>query len=648
MPNIYQLSTQLANMIAAGEVVERPASVAKELVENAIDAGSRHVTVEIKSGGVAYLRVTDDGCGILPEDVPMAFLPHATSKLRSESDLLRIGTLGFRGEALASVASVAKVDLFTRTSDRESGVQYTIEAGEETGRHDTGCPVGTTIVVRELFYNVPARAKFLKKDSTEGAYVETAVMQEAIAHPEVAFTLIKEGRESFSTPGNDRMLSALYGVYGKELAASLQGVAGEFGEIQLDGYISRPEVNRSSRNYQSFYINGRYVKSRLLSAAVEQAFKGKVTVGRYPVCFLNLRLNPAAVDVNVHPAKLEVKFAREREVFSAVYHAVCTTLEAGCELEAMRKAALPREDTVTREQQSLELSPASALPSQPQAAPERPAYVKPVFTFPESHTSSFGAVAESTAMVYKTSPTALHTAPERPRLEIRHTPVFEDLPALPETEMPRTETEAPPQDPVGAVPASSGESLPEVRVLGEAFHTYILAEEEQGLWLIDKHAAHEKILYDQICVQGESQPGQLLLSALAVNLTSEEKEACLEHLPLLERSGFRIEDGGIGGLLVREIPVYLEEADVPFVLSEAAKQLREERAPENQVLDSLRKSMACKAAIKAGQLTSQEELTQFARQVLATPSVRNCPHGRPAVIYLSRYELEKMFKRVQP
>ena len=643
MPKIYQLSQQLANLIAAGEVVERPASAAKELVENAIDAGSRRITVEIKSGGVGYLRITDDGCGIEPEDVPAAFLRHATSKLRSEQDLLRISTLGFRGEALASLAAVARVDLFTRTPELESGVQYTIEGGEVLACHETGCPTGTTVVVRDLFYNVPARAKFLKKDSTEGAYVEQALIQEAIAHPEIAVTFIKEGKESFSTPGNGKMRDAIYAVYGKELAAGLQGVAGEFGEIQLDGFIARPTVNRPNRNYQSFYLNGRYIKSRLLSAAVEEAFKGKVTVGRYPVCFLNLHLNPAAVDVNVHPAKLEVKFAREREAFSAVYHAICTALEAGSELDAIRKAAAPREDTVTREQQRLTLSPRepAAMPAQnpreeASGVPRRPETARPVFTYPESHQSSFGTVADASKLAYATSRKPLETAPERPRLEISHTPAPEDLP--PSIALAAGNLQAP------AAPPEE----PEVRVLGEAFHTYILAEDAQGLWLIDKHAAHEKILYDRICAGGDEQPGQLLLAPLPVNLTSGEKDACLEHDELLARFGFRLEDGGLGGVLVREIPVYLDTEDVPFVLAQAAQQLAEQRTPENQVLDNLRKSIACKAAIKAGQFNSQEELTAFARRVLAMPSVRNCPHGRPAVIYVSRYELEKMFKRVQP
>ena len=625
MAKIHLLSQQLANMIAAGEVVERPASVAKELVENSIDAGSRRITVEIKSGGVSYLRVTDDGHGIPAEDVALAFRRHATSKLYAEEDLMCIRTLGFRGEALASVASVAKVDLFTCTPGSDTGVQYSIEGGEETAFHETGCPVGTTVVVRELFYNIPARAKFLKKDSTEGAYVEQAVLQQAIAHPEVAVTFIREGKEIFSTPGKGQMQDAIYAVYGKDLAESLVAVVGEHGDIRLSGFVARPVLNRPNRNYQHFYINGRCIRSRLLSAALEEAFKSKVTVGRFPVCFLNLYMSPAALDVNVHPAKLEVKFAREKEVFSAVYHSVCTALESLQELDAMRRAAArPREDNVTTEQQRMDTK--TMQPEQKQPEIDQPAQpvittraytpARPTYTFPESHAKQQSKVAERTTVQYGTNHKPLQIAEERPRLEIRHEPAQEEQ--------------------------------KDIRIIGEAFRTYIMAEDREGIWLIDKHAAHEKILYDKLCAQDEPQPGQILLSPLAVSLSREEKDALLAARDVLATLGFQVEDGGLGGLLVREIPVYLDLEESPYLLAQVAQQLREGRKAESQVLDELRKSIACKAAVKAGYFTEEAELERFAKQVLADDTVRNCPHGRPAVVYLSRYELEKMFKRVQP
>lgn len=656
MAKIHLLSQQLANMIAAGEVVERPASVAKELVENAIDAGSRRVTVEIKSGGVAYLRVTDDGHGIAYDDVPLAFKRHATSKLYTEEDLTCIRTLGFRGEALASVASVAKVDLFTCTPDNDTGVQYSIEAGEEVAFHETGCPTGTTVVVRELFYNIPARAKFLKKDSTEGAYVEQAMVQQAIAHPEVAFTFIREGKEIFATPGKGKMQDAIYAIYGKDMADSLVSVMGDHGDIQLSGFVARPVLNRPNRNYQHFYINGRCIRSKLLSAALEEAFKGKVTVGRFPVCFLNLYMSPAALDVNVHPAKLEVKFAREREVFSAVYHAVCTALESLQALESMRRVARPSEDNVTAQQQQLDvrqMASAQETPAVEKRVVTTQAYTpaRPTYTFPEGHAKSYGKVAERPAMKYETNRKPLQTAEERPRLEINHAPVFEDIPVRELTPpVPKPVVKEVPVQEIAPVeePAKPVMEEPEVRVIGEAFRTYIMAEDKDGIWLIDKHAAHEKILYDKLCAQDEPQPGQILLSPLVVSMSSEEKDALLAAEPLLISLGFQVEDGGLGGLLAREIPVYLDMEEAPFLLAQVAQQLKEGRKAESQVLDELRKSIACKAAVKAGHFTGEAELVRFAKQVLADDTVRNCPHGRPAVVYLSRYELEKMFKRVQP
>lgn len=658
MAKIHVLSQQLANMIAAGEVVERPASVAKELVENSIDAGSTRITVEIKSGGVAYLRVTDNGSGIPAEDVPVAFKRHATSKLHSEHDLMCIRTLGFRGEALASVASVAKVDLFTCTADSETGVQYSMEAGEETAFHETGCPKGTTIVVRELFYNIPARAKFLKKDSTEGAYVEQVLVQQAIAHPEVALTFIREGKESFATPGTGKMRDAIYAIYGRDMAESLTMVVGEQNEIRLSGFVARPALCRPNRNYQHFYINGRCIRSKLLSAALEEAFRGKVTVGRFPVCFLNLEMSPVALDVNVHPAKLEVKFAREREVFSAVYHSVVTALESMSTLESIRRASTPAEDNLTGYQQKLEAStpPAPVAAKEPAARPAPQPMQETVsgariggpmrtaYTFAEGYTQTKRPVAQPVMMKYETVDKPLKTSPERPRLEITPTPMFEDiLTSGSEFAKPSVAEEVP-----AVQETKPAQEEKAIRVIGEAFRTYIMAEDADGIWLIDKHAAHEKILYDKLCAADEPQPGQILLNPMPLSFSSEEKDALLEAGGLLAELGFQLDDGGLGGLLVREIPVYLDLEETPFLLAQVAQQLREGRRAESQVLDELRKSIACKAAVKAGNFTGEAELVRFAKQVLADETVRNCPHGRPAVVYLSRYELEKMFKRVQP
>lgn len=656
MPQIYQMPPELANRIAAGEVVERPGSVVKELVENAVDAGAKHITVELRSGGVAYLRVTDDGKGILPEDVRTAFLPHATSKVRRESDLDAISTLGFRGEALAAIASVARVDLFTRTRFYQEGIQISLEGGKETGYGETGCPLGTTVVVRDLFFNVPARAKFLKKDATEGAYAEGLVTQIATSRPEIAFRFIKEGRESFSTSGDGKMISAIYACGGRDLAGRLLALAGSFGELRVTGYISPPELNRAARNQQSFYINGRYVRSRLLTAAVEEAYKGRLMTGRYPICYLNLQMNLSAVDVNVHPSKLEVKFSREKEVFSAVYHSVVSALEAGGQLAELKKkpsALTPREDNVTETQLHL---------------PEKKV---PEYVFPETFRRSESKVASSGGVRYQTAADRMSAPKQPPKMvepalepgvfTVHHwePPALEKQPepVKPEPagqepakqEQTKQEPSAPQQPEQARAEVPQKEAAgprPAVRVLGEVFHTYIIAEDADGLWLIDKHAAHEKMIFDRLRSRQEQQPSQLLLTPKTVTLTPTETETCLRQREPLRRAGFELEEFGRGALLVREAPMYLEEQDIPFVLSDLAARLSSFRGGENELLDELLKSVACKSAVKAGMVSDPQELQRFAEAVLADDSIRNCPHGRPCITYLSRYQLEKLFKRV--
>jgi len=651
MPQIFQMPPQLANLIAAGEVVERPGSVVKELVENAVDAGAKHITVEIKHGGVTYLRVTDDGRGILPEDVRTAFLRHATSKIRTEADLERIGTLGFRGEALAAISAVARVDLFTRTKDHTEGVQITIEGGQETGFGETGCPVGTTVVIRDLFFNVPARAKFLKKDATEGAYVENIVTQIAVSRPEVAFKFIKDGRESFSTPGDGKMLSAVYAAGGRDLAGRMVSVQSNMGDIRVSGYISPPDITRATRAQQNFYINGRFVRSRLLTAALEEAYRGRLMGGRYPVCWLKLEVHAAAVDVNVHPAKLEVKFAREKEVFSALYHAVVSALEGGDSAQEIKAASRVREDHLTGMQQTISFQP----------KPTPPVFTAPVKQVPvaeEPFRSTGLRVADvQQKPVYRTLRDTQPEAPAplvRPELNLPKTEIPKPRQALDlrvqtpavQPEIPVKLEEMPVEAPVPAPAVEEPKAAPAVRVLGEAFHTYIIAEDGDGLWLIDKHAAHEKMLFDRLMSREEDAPSQLLLTPKTVTLGRMEKSTCLEHEDLLRRAGFAIEDFGRSDLLVREIPMYLAEGDVDFVLSDLAGRLQSHRGPANELLEELLKSVACKAAVKAGMFTDNAELQKFAETVLATDSIRNCPHGRPCVTFVSRYQLEKLFKRV--
>ncbi len=659
MPQIFQMSPQLANLIAAGEVVERPGSVAKELVENAVDAGSRHITVEIKNGGITYLRVTDDGKGILPEDVRTAFLRHATSKIRTEQDLEAIGTLGFRGEALAAISSVARVDLFTRTADRDEGVQITIEGGKETGFGETGCPVGTTVVIRDLFFNVPARAKFLKKDATEGAFVENMVTQIAVSHPEVAIKFLKDGRESFSTPGDGKMLSAIYATGGKELAGRMVALEGGMGEIRVTGYIGPADITRASRAQQHFFLNGRYVRSKLITAALEEGYKGRLMGGRFPVCYLHLSVHPSAVDVNVHPAKLEVKFAREREIFSAVYHTVAAALSRDDEMDAIKQKELsrPKEDNVTSMQQKLEVEPAKPtirdrvegekLVAPPVMPVKKPVEI-PYETGPAGRAILFREKAPAPAKVAQREKQIPYDA--GPIQPIRL--VKPELTPPPEQEIaPPPARPVPPVQPAEAVTPIPEKEAPQppaiaVRVLGEAFHTYIVAEDKDGLWLIDKHAAHEKLIFDRLRNNLGEQSAQMLLAPQTITLSLAEKAACLEHRELLEQAGFQVEDFGRSALLVRAIPMYLEPEDLSFVLSDMANRLLSFRGADNELLEELLKSVSCKAAVKAGMVTDVQELQLFANQVLANENLRNCPHGRPCVTFVSRYQLEKLFKRV--
>jgi len=671
MPKIEKLTPQLANMIAAGEVVERPGSVVKELVENAIDAGATAITVEIRRGGAAYMRVTDNGCGIPADQVRTAFLRHATSKIKSEMDLLNIGTLGFRGEALAAVSAVSRVDMFTKTADADLGTQICLEAGEETVFQETGCPDGTTIVVRDLFYNVPARMKFLKKDQTEAAYVESALVNAALANPAIAFTFLKDGREALVTPGDGKLTSVLRAAFGRETAEQMIPASARLGEIQVSGMISRPSMSRASRSMQLFFINGRPVRSRIMGAALEEAYKGKLMTGRYPACALNMTMSFTAVDVNVHPAKLEVKFAREREVFSAVYNAVSTALEAGRSLaDAVPETVLQRpkvtEDNLTEAQQTL-TAPAvrtdrsftpRAIPTAPEswagttermAQPALRTYHAQPDTdagaarpAPQSHAAGR---TEATPQVYSSLMASYRQSAEAvnpPPYALRQADLA--LEAAPEDKKPEAAPAAP-EAPAPEPPAAP--ALPEGRVLGECFDSFVIVEQGEDLWLLDKHAAHEKLLYNKLRENTGDPEGQLLLEPMPVRLSPEEKEACLQHADLLEKAGFDAEDFGAAGLALRQIPTYLQPDDAPFVLSDIARRLVENRDPDlNEVYDDLLKSIACKAAIKAGSALSRAEMERVALMALTLPDVRNCPHGRPVAVRITRYQIEKLFKRI--
>ena len=667
MGKISVLAPQVANMIAAGEVVERPASVVKELLENALDAGADAVTVEIRQGGVTYIRVTDNGGGMEPEDAVVAFLRHATSKIKGERDLESIHTLGFRGEALAAIASVSRVDLFTKTREAPLGLHLALTGGEITEQEETGCPDGTTIVIKDLFFNTPARMKFLKKDSTEASYVEQAAEQVALAHPGLTLKFIKDGKEGLYTPGDGNMMSVLYAIYGGSFTKELLTLHGGAREVEVTGFVTKPTFSRANRSMQQFFVNGRPVRSKLLGAAVEQAYQGHLTGGRFPACFLSLKVPSGAVDVNVHPAKLEVKFAREREVFSAIYQVVRSALEGDGVLFQMPQEQ-EEEPPVPKQPYRPSLKPLFQQPQeekeQPQLrldhshAPIRPSYAPPVREYEREEKGSGRSFAPKGNQGEKNSWKS-RSFTLNPEENGARKILFRDGPdevrgvaaqGMKDAQAARSreaETVLPPALPVEPEkPLSYLEKANAIRVVGEVFSTYILVEGEGEMMLIDKHAAHERMIYNRLERTAEGTSPQVLLIPETVNLSRREKEALLEEKELLEKAGFEVEDFGDGAVILRQVPMYLEKEDAGFVLSDLAEKILSHRKDRTQLYEELLESIACKAAVKAGTFTGDKEREEFARKVIGDPAIRSCPHGRPVIVHLTKREIEKMFKRV--
>lgn len=658
MPRINLLDKRTAELIAAGEVIERPSSVVKELVENAIDAGATTVTVEIQNGGVKLIRITDNGCGIDPQDIPKAFLRHATSKVHNEDDLYRIATLGFRGEALASVCAVSRVELVSRTPDSNLGYSYRIEGGEETASiAEAGCPVGTSIYVRDLFYNIPARMKFLKKDITEGNAIATLLDRLALSHPEVALRFVRDGQQKLTTPGDGKLLSAIYAVYGREFGAGLVPVQAGTGSIRVSGFVSRPENAKATRTMQHFFINERYVRSVTVMAALEESYKNSLMTGKYPGCVLHLQLPHNQVDVNVHPAKLEVKLTDERAVFDAVYDACRGTLQqmnqgvtAADTAPRSVKAKLNYFDLTNKpldgEQQRMSAAQ-YRIQSQPQTVPQQPHFgaVQPTARLPQAVSLRDGGAATRLYMEQLQRQAAVQTEPmiEKPAAS----PAFAQGNRQPPTQPQGRAPVAPVAEPAPQLPAQL-EPEP-LQLLGEAFGTYLLAQQEDKLLLVDKHAAHERILFNKLCAEqaAGSVSRQLLLSSVRLGFSKELYDALVNRLDALELLGFLVEDFGGGSLLVREIPAMLELSQLEDTLLEVGeKLLRGIGRPELARTDDLLHSIACKAAVKGGSYTGTLEQKKLLELLQEDPTLRNCPHGRPIMIELSRREIEKMFGRI--
>ena len=635
MPKIIQLDRHVADLIAAGEVVERPASAVKELVENSIDAGAKNITIELQNGGMTFLRITDDGCGMEPVDARTAFLRHATSKIRKKEDLACIGTLGFRGEALAAISSVSKIDLLTRAQGAENGVRLHLEAGQVLSEEPAGCPCGTTILVRELFYNTPARMKFMKSDAAESSAVFSVVQQQALAHPEISFRFLKDGQEQLHTDGQGDRMAAIYAIYGRELANNMLPVDGSWEKLRVRGFATKPTATRGNRAWQSFFVNNRYIKSRLLSAAVEEAYRNQIMVGRFPACVLEIDMPVQAVDVNVHPAKTEVKFLSEREVFDAVHYAVLSTLS--------RAAGRPEWKTPEKKQE--------AAP-QPQSQPKAVQPPKPGF-YQTMQASEYRRQAAQQP-VQKPAQPVLASPVQLPRSE--PVPAQQSFP-LPKPEVrpepkpePKIEVRPEPKpEPVKEPEAQQALSVPEepFRIIGEALHTYIIVEQGEAVLFLDKHAAHERIRFEALKKEDHPIMAQLLLAPVSAELSREEAAAVLENRALLERCGFETEDFGGGDVLIRQIPSDVDVEDAKALLQELAGDLLAGKTLDPDSLrDNLLHTIACKSAIKAGWQTSDEELRRLVQEVLSRDDIKYCPHGRPVCVTLTKRQLEKQFKRV--
>lgn len=697
MGRINVLDKHTAELIAAGEVVERPASVIKELVENSIDAGSKAITVEIMRGGVSYIRVTDDGCGIMREDIKKAFIRHATSKVANEDDLNSIATLGFRGEALASVSAVAKVELLTLSDNEDMGSRYVIHGGEEIEFDSAGCPIGTTIIVRDIFYNVPARMKFLKKDVAEGNAVTAIIDKIALSHPEIALTYIRDGKQSLKTTGDGNLLSAIYAVYGRDFSKDLIEVNYTLNGVSVHGYVSRPYDARPTRNMQNFFINNRYVRCRTAMVALEEACKGMVMVGKFPSCVLNISLSFEGVDVNVHPAKTEIRFINERPVFDAVYHGVKSALltnhkekQMGISDKAQQKTiynvagqdnafkfdsiklmqqknqnekkAFTHNNTTTRPipEEPIVTLPKKSMPLQPIRLSDSSRESSPVKAY-------LGMLDRNDKKVDELKAESL----DEPVTSVKQTEVL-----VPEKEEPSVAVKIREKsvDLTGEVKDKSEDltdntdekilesqqliieeqnlitqiTKPSVRYIGEAFNTYILAQRgDKELMIIDKHAAHERIIYERLKSEKGSAYSQTLLTPITVLLSAGEYDAVINNLDKFSKLGFEIDEFGNSTVAVRAYPQYLSIDDIKSTVEEMAGHLLDnKRQIESEKMDWVYHNIACRAAIKGGNINSDEELKEILRIVENDENIRYCPHGRPVATVIKKNEFEKMFGRV--
>ena len=704
---INVLDKHVAELIAAGEVVERPASVIKELIENSIDAGAKNITVEIKNGGTTFMRVADDGCGIWKDDIKVAFLRHATSKVKLESDLDCISTLGFRGEALASICAVSRLQLITRNKNEDIGTCYEINGGEEVSFNDAGCPVGTTFVIRDLFYNIPARAKFLKKDISEGNAVSNIIDKTALSHPEIAFTYIRDGKQALKTFGDGKLLSAIYSVFGRDFANGLIPVEYQLDAIKVYGYVSKPQNSRPNRNMQNFFINGRYVKTRTAMAAVEEAFKGSVMVGKYPSCVLNIEVPFEMIDVNVHPAKIEVRFINERPVFDTVYHAIKSSLLKN----DSRKNANFKTDTVFNEiKDSRKFNPfrnapaifnkSTANTADAQKQEYTPKSKNEFNPFDEINYVSSPKKEEKIITQINDDNNLLSEKRKTSRINIDSLKIADsDKPfdiyskeainnsyrenksdvlkniskkSNEQKSAPNKKTEYEIQQ--DTVISSGKEHVTEnlsdnktndnknetyteliieqnavdIKYIGEAFSTYIIAEKNgKEILFIDKHAAHERMIYEKLKAEKAGAFSQLLLQPVTVTLGKEEYDAAINNLNMFSECSFEVDDFGNSTVIVRSAPQYIDASEIPDCIAEMADYIAKGKNDIfTEKMEWFYHNVACRSAVKAGNKSTPQELIELVKKLEENPQIKYCPHGRPVCIVMKKSEIERQFGRV--
>lgn len=696
---INVLDKHIAELIAAGEVVERPSSVIKELVENSIDAGAKNVTVEIKNGGTTFMRVADDGCGIYRDDIKKAFLRHATSKVKTANDLDSIATLGFRGEALASISAVSRLQVITKNENEDIGSCYEIEGGEEISLEDAGCPTGTTFVIRDLFYNIPARSKFLKKDVAEGNAVSALMDKIVLSHPEVAFTFIRDGKQVLRTFGDGKLLSAIYSVFGKDFAKGLIPVDYTLDSVSVKGYISKPINARPNRNMQNFFINGRFVKTRTGMAALEEAYKGSIMVGKFPSAVLQLTVPYEIIDVNVHPAKIEVRFINERPVFDAIYHAVKSALQQG----DVRKQVTFKENTAFNEIKKVNpFTNAQAVFSKAESKPPvnnvKPAEQKvkayepkPYNPFDELDLKdekpksmsiddlkmadssdpfeiySKQAIRKNTELEQKKADFSkqkfekaeqliLKAAQQEDNLPKQENPVNEVIVeekkpykevVMTKEEKPQTEIFKDKKDKNDTITELPKEQT-KLRFLGEAFDTYIIVEKNDSeILIIDKHAAHERIIYEKLKANADKQNVQYLLAPVTVTLDKTDYDAAISNLDMFAKCSFDVEDFGNGTLLVRSAPQYLAATEIADCIAEMSGYIASGKKDiYAEKMNWFYHNVSCRSAIKAGNKSTVQELMDIAWTLEKNPQIKYCPHGRPICIVMTKYEIEKQFGRL--